>query len=276
MPATEQAFALTNNYRQRQAQVTAHAVAITAALWRTLNPDNLSKSYPAFLAPAVRALSVAQQVSGGLAAGYLPAFVRAETSKPVTVDVSPAERAGVTADGRPLEQAVQRGLVQVKMALATGRPIGPAMDNGLAFVVRTARTEVPQAGRDILGDAMQQTHLVRGWVRVTSPRPCGACLALAGKFSASSESIKVHAACQCTAEPVVRSLPDRFPRPTGQEIFDRMSPSEQDALFAGRGGADKADLVRSGAISLKALVTMQETHASGAWITETPLTALTR
>lgn len=276
MASTEQAIALTNAYRLRQMQITENAVAITAALWRTVIPDQISQTYPQFLTPTARALSAAQQVAGGLAVGYLPAFVAAETGKPQPPpELDPAARAGLTVDGRPLEQALQRGLVQVKMALAAGRPIGPAMDTGLGFVVRTARTEVPQAGRDLLGQGMEQTHLVHGWVRVTSPRPCGACLARAGVFEPDSVSIDVHAACQCTAEPVVKDVPDRFPRPTGQQIFDRMTPAEQDALFAGRGGADKAELVRSGAIPLSDLATVQHTHNSGRWITETPLSALT-
>jgi hypothetical protein len=275
MAATEQAFQLTNNYRQQQSTVTENAVAILAALWRTISPAQLSATYPSFLAPAVRALTVAQQISGGLSAGYLPAFIGAETGTvPAAPAVDVAARAGVTVDGRPLEQAVGRGLVQIKMALATGRPIEPAMNTGLAFVVRTARTEVPQAGRDILSEAMNQTHQVHGWVRVTSARPCGACLADAGHFHIRHAPLPVHSACQCTAEPVVRNLPDRFPRPTGQQIFDRMTPAEQDALFAGRGGADKAELIRSGATPLADLATVQETHNSGRWITETPLAAL--
>jgi hypothetical protein len=275
MAATEQAIALTNAYRQRQTQVTESTVAITAQLWQAINPDQITQTYDQFLSPAARALTVGQQVSGGLAAGYLPAFVAAETAKPITVDLNPAERAGITVDGRPIEQALQRGLAQVKMALATGRPVEQAMNTGLGFVVRTARTEVPQAGRDLLSEGMQQTHLVHGWVRVTSPRPCGACLARAGEFEPDSVSIEVHAGCQCTAEPVVRSVPDRFPRPTGQQIFDGMTPAEQDALFSGRGGADKADLIRSGT-PLSDLVTVQHSHNSGRWITETPLAALSK
>lgn len=274
MAATEQAIALTNAYRQRQTQITQNILAIVASLWRAINPDQIAQTYPQFLLPAVRAVTVGQQVAGGLAAGYLPAFIAAETAKPTTLDLNPAARAGLTVDGRPLEQALQRGLLQVKLALSTGRPVGQAMDTGLGFVVRTARTEVPQAGRDVLAQGMRQTHLVHGWVRVTSPRPCGACLARAGEFEPDSHTITVHAACQCTAEPVVKDVPNRYPRPTGQQIFDRMTPAEQDTLFAGRGGADKAQLIRDG-LPLKDLVTVQDSHNSGRWITETPLSALT-
>ncbi|MDP9116461.1 MAG: hypothetical protein M3O28_04205 [Actinomycetota bacterium] len=276
MAATQQAVALTNNYRAQQAQLTESTVGIVTALWGGVNPDDIAGTYPVFLTPAIRALSVAQQVSGGLAAGYLPAFIQASTGRPTPrPEVDPATRAGLTTDGRPIGQALQRGLLQVKLALSTGRPVPQAMDTGLAFAVRTTRTEVPQAGRDLLGEGMLHYHEVKGWVRVTSARPCGACLARAGEFEPAGVAIDVHAACQCTAEPAIEEVPDRYPRMTGQEIFDAMSATEQDALFAGRGGADKADLIRNGDVPLSALVTVQDSYNSGRWITETPLAALT-
>jgi hypothetical protein len=80
--------------------------------------------------------------------------------------------------------------------------------------------------------------------------------------------------CSCTAEPVVGNVEQGSSRPSGSEIFDGMDKAQQDALFAGRGGADKADLIRSGSATLADLVSRTESPAWGMTVYEKPLKQL--
>jgi hypothetical protein len=82
--------------------------------------------------------------------------------------------------------------------------------------------------------------------------------------------MKVHDHCKCTSEPIVRDIPDRYPRKDGQQIFDAMTPTEQDTLL----GGEKAQLIRSGQVPLAALIEVSPMRAIPDQITEAPLEAL--
>jgi len=85
---------------------------------------------------------------------------------------------------------------------------------------------------------------------------------------------KVHRHDRCVAEPVIRGVRDRVDRPTGEQLWHRMTPIQQDTVFSNRGGHQKADLIRSGAVALPDLVTPSPLATMPDEITETPLAAL--
>jgi hypothetical protein len=91
-----------------------------------------------------------------------------------------------------------------------------------------------------------------------------------GAIQADDEVLEVHPSCSCSKEPVVADAPDRVMRPTGTEVFERLSAQEQDSLL----GPDKAELVRSGDIPLHSLIEKQEQAVLPTVITEAPLEAL--
>ena len=69
----------------------------------------------------------------------------------------------------------------------------------------------------------------------------------------------------------MRNATDHILRPTGEEAFHQMAASEQDALFVGKGGADKADLIRSGQVPFRSLIEHQHMDAIPNVITEASL-----
>lgn len=91
-----------------------------------------------------------------------------------------------------------------------------------------------------------------------------------GAILADDSSIEVHDNCQCSAEPVIRDVPDDIHRPTGSAMFDELSDEQQDQLL----GPDKAHLVRNGDVPFHALVARSPMNAIPDQITEAPLEAL--
>jgi hypothetical protein len=65
----------------------------------------------------------------------------------------------------------------------------------------------------------------------------------------TANSIIVHN-CQCVTVPVVIGVPNRFPLPTGQQIFNSKTNAEQDEML----GPEVAERVRAGDASLADLV----------------------
>ena len=154
------------------------------------------------------------------------------------------------------------------------RALNRILAAGLTRARAIAAWQVAESARTALADAMTESDVVVGWRRATSGAPCGACLAAATGAILDTEDVpEAHTNCQCVAEPVIRGVRDLHPRPTGEEIFDSLTAEQQDALFAGRGGAEKARLIRSGT-PLSALITRSTMAAQADQITETPLAAL--
>jgi len=119
---------------------------------------------------------------------------------------------------------------------------------------------------------------VIGWRRVAEPTACGACLALMdGSIHPASEQMVIHTRDRCLAEPVVHGVNDRsWSHPTGEELFHEMADAAQNRVFAGRGGAAKAQLLRDGDINfsdLAQVVTERLGHTPIA-LSETPLADL--
>jgi len=69
--------------------------------------------------------------------------------------------------------------------------------------------------------------------------------------------------------PSTEVIEPAYPRQTGQERFDAMTPAEQDEQF----GPEKAEALRDGTISLADLVDHSELATAQDFITEKPLNA---
>lgn len=278
MPATEHALRLTDAHQARTLALRDRTVAAIASAWAMIDWQDLDGSFRRWLPAASHAVTVAQAEAVRMSSAYLSLFVEAETAAPGEAPpADPDSYAGLTRDGRRVAANLAAALVATKLAVAHRRPQRDALNAGLAHAVRVARLEVVDAGRRALTDSMEAEPRVVGWRRVARLRACGACLADAdGRTHRPSAMLRIHSSCGCAQEPVVRDAPERKRRPTGEETFRRMPPEEQDRLFAGRGGAAKADLIRSGRASFPDLITTERSHATGVWITETPLETLAR
>lgn len=270
-------LAITDRYRDALVGLRARVLGAVTASWRqTVSLDDLDGTVAAWARGAGAVIEAGKAQAAAHSDVYLAAFVASELGKPQAP--RGAALPAVTRDpaGRTLEEAAASSAIAVKVALAYRRPGPEALAAGLLRGQRLAAGEVARAGRDSLAGLMAADENVEGWLRVTGPAPCGACIAAAtGAIRSTDEVPEAHTYCQCVAEPVVRGVRDAHPRPTGQELFDALTPAEQDALFAGRGGAAKADLIRSGRAPLSSLIERTPMAAGPAQITEAPLSALT-
>lgn len=277
MPANPTSLRLTDGYRTAQLGLRRQAALHVGALWQ-LDFDALDRSFAVWLGRATALLGTAKAQIVRLSDGYVAAYVTSELARAVPpVGIDPAPYATLAVTGRPLATALAPALFTVKARLAGGAEPELASKSGQARAVRATVEEAQAAADDSLDEAFDGQSAVRGWRRVTSVRACGACLAMAsGDVEPSGTPMDRHVNCGCTKEPVVEGVPDRVRRPTGSQVFDRMSVTEQNALFAGRGGEEKAELIRSGAVDLADLVRRQRQDFGQPLITETPLEALRR
>jgi hypothetical protein len=269
MPAKQASLALTDRYRARLLRLRIVTTVTAGELWALIDWADLDGSFRRFLAAASPTVTVAQADAARMSIDYLGDYIASETGgRPTTPGIDPHDYSGTVRDGRTIAAAV-------KLAIAQRRTQPQSLAAGAAVVTRVAGTEVVDSGRRALTDAMQVDNRIVGWRRVTSNRPCGACLAAAtGAIHKDDEVPHVHSHCRCTAEPVVRGVADRVHRQTGPALFDAMSKHEQDRLFVGRGGEQKAELLRTGAVAMKDLITVERQARWGTGITETPLAAL--
>ncbi len=164
---------------------------------------------------------------------------------------------------------------------ARGRPNWRALDPSLyaAYAKRVAM-EASRVAHDALVDAYRDAAFDRaeqlriGWVRECQKNACGACLALADGtvHPYTDRRFYRHTRCRCKPRP---ARGRKLPR-TGQQIFDSSSRAEQDRLFHGRGGAAKAEALRSGRIQLSDLVQIaaDRTEWTDYVVGETPLEGL--
>lgn len=277
MPASQRSLLITDAYRSRTVGLRQRAMLATSQAWTsTIDFSDLDDSFRRWHIGAVAMTTAAQAQAAQLSDGYLSAFSTSELGQYVPpVGLDPAKYAGVTDWGRPVAALLAPSLIVVKAAIGDGRTPDEASRFGMGRAVQNVASQTDGAGRAALSDAMVESKHVDGWRRVTGSAPCGACLAEAtGDVMDPSEDLGVHPFCSCTKEPVIADVPDDVQRPTGQDLFDSMSDQEQDDLFAGRGGSDKADLIRSGDVPLSALITHSDQVSGQTVLTETPLKAL--
>lgn len=278
MAANVQSLRITDAFRSRVVAMSRQTLVALAAAW-SLDPVRLEQSFADWVAHTTALVSAVQTVGVQLASAYVAAFVGSELGEAISPPVlDPAKYAGLTVDGRPLAEVLIPALFTVKARIADGADFEAASRAGQARALRNAGYELDNAIRSGLNDAMASEPRIIGWRRVTGGLPCGACAGDAdGAIQAEEETLLVHPACQCTKEPVVADVADRHERPTGTDLFDAMSTEEQDAMFEGRGGAAKADLIRNGDATLGDLISHDRQDLAGRppILTETSLSKLT-
>lgn len=275
MPANAAAAATTDAYRAQLLMMRQQLAASTRTSWASITLEDLDRSYSAWLARTVPAVTAAQRTSAALATAYLSAFASRSLERPVPPEqIDMGAIVGQVAGGRTVAQALAPPLYTAKAALRTV-PGPRALEIALARALRSIGTAVTDASDAALHAAMLRSPIVPGWRRVVSPNCCGACLALAGRQYETRKAIERHPDCRCTAEPVIAGVVETIKREKGYELVEAMTPAQLALLFKGRGGEDKAQLLLDGEISIDDLIT-RTPRADGAqdWISETPLAAL--
>ena len=263
---------MTDAYRARLVALRDRVDAAVRRSWTQVALADLDGSFQAWQAAAAATVEFAQAHAIAMTDGYLAAFLTSELGRRVQPrGIDSAARSGTDQWGRPLSESLRTPIIAVRMGLLHRQPASVALQAGGERAARIAAAAAMSAPRAALTELMSESGEVAGWQRVAAGSACGACLALAGEeVHAPDAALEIHDGCACTQEPVADGVQDLHARPTGQEIFDSKPENEQDALFEGRGGAEKAALIRGG-LPLSALVSRQQMALGGTAITEAPL-----
>lgn len=272
MPANRDAAAVTAGYRRRLIRLRDRATRQAALTWRgiDLDADDLEAAFAAWVDDTAATVRTAQTEASRLSGVYLAAYLGASGVTPRWDGPDPEAHAGRDAGGGRLAEGLRAAPAALLWRLGRGDGRTTAMASGVARLTRTTRTGVMGAARDTLREGMVAEPSVIGYRRVTSTRPCGACLAEAGEMVGEpGRALAFHGSCRCTQEAVLRGVTERARRPSGQQMFDRMTREEQAALFAGRGGEAKAAAVRTSGVSA---LTHRDDRGR---LIEAPLAALT-
>lgn len=229
------------HYRDQQHISRATARAILA-MWRNVDPDNISASWQRQIARAAAVLSAGQNASAQSASTYIATLPRLSAPEYVA---APAAFAGQTAGGGSLAGLLYNPVVTSKLSILQGNRVTDALHIGQSQLGMLVLNEVQQAGRNAAGVGITVFPDIVGYTRVLTPPSCPRCIVLAGKWYRWSSGFKRHIRCDCVHKPDYGSRDRRNrARPTDpQDYFDGLTEDEQDATF---GKAD-AQAIRDGA-----------------------------
>lgn len=294
MPATEQALRLEQMYGTQLGDLWRRIVAIVQAQYAQIDPERLAESFRAFIPQAAEVIALGQQQAQALAAAFIAQYVETETGRAFRSAPTSNEIPGTTRDGADIRTALSGSIAAVWFSLQTGMDITLALERGRHIVSRTTGLTVSDAAereqthqaeqapavrltgtvRSVpIGPAPSNQSLLKGWTWVTVGHTCAACLSQQdGSVRRWDQRGRRHPGCDCVRSPVVVGVPDAVKRPTGQDIFDSMTPEQQAAVFASAGD-EKAKAIRSGDATL-ADFTHRDTVAAGPIITEQSLEAV--
>jgi hypothetical protein len=280
MPASSESVALTDHYRDELATERGAALAVIASSWALLEREDLDHSYALWMATAAAMIAEKQRSGISAAEAYLATFIASEFARrfvPLRESADTSGLIGFDRFGRPLLEALRPPLFTVKAAITGGIAFDVALRLGRNRALRIGAESMANAPREALHRLHERSSSVAGWRRVpVGPTSCGACLADAdGSVHRERDRLKIHAACDCVAEPVIIGVRERFVRPTGEQIFRDMTPDQQAELFQGRGGAEKAKVLRNGDAPFSSLISPDRRVLGPDGITETPLASLT-
>lgn len=271
MPAAAKSLRITDLYRARLQLIVQRVEQQTRRRWPEIETfDQTSESW---LAATAAAVAGAQREAVRATSGYLAAFLTSELDRRTQPPpLHSSAYAGISRDGRPLSETLESPLIGVKVDLKGGADPSEALRNGLNRALRMVELDTMQASRKALNEGMEADERIEGWQRAVRGT-CGACagdIAVEVRVQLPSLPLRIHPNCMCVTQPVITGVPNLFPLPTGQQLFERMSKGDQDKQF----GPEKAGALRTGKVALGDLVEESPQATDTNFITERPLEAL--
>lgn len=262
MPASARSLQLEQALRTRLAATVARTHGRLRVAYRIVDEDRIRATIGRYVDQAAELIAAGQRQAQAIEAAFLGSYLSAELEQTIATPQPLGRIVGTTADGRRLGEALAATSPLVLGMIARGRSPADALAGGLASVLRLGQTEVTDAAwREMLAHMQAREGDFDGWTWVTSGRSCGACLAQQDGRPRSRETrMGKHPGCDCVAAPIVAGAPQRVARPTGVQLFARMTPDEQAATLK-TAGAEKAAAIRDGRLQLADLVRVEE-HAS--------------
>jgi hypothetical protein len=270
MALQQRSRTITDVYRRQLGAVRTEAVALASRLWGGVDARAIDQTVPPVLASVGIVVTAAQALTSAMAGVYLEAYMTSELGEPVPRPVvDTATYAGRTRDGRLVAEPLSLTTIAMKGAVLAGATTAGVSLAGLARMTRVVRTETVSAARAAQGDLMGGDDRVDGYYRASAGEPCAACLGLAGVEFATDEVFPIHGACQCTAEPIMAGVADRFSPPNGKVLLAAMGAATAATLYQGRAAA-----VEDGDATLSDLVETRDSHQWGAVLFAAPASSI--
>lgn len=277
MAVNESSLLITDSYRDQAAAAAEEGgLEIERGFEELVSWTDIDGGFDRFAIFAAASVAGYQAREAILADSYVSSYLTNELGERIAPQgISTAKYALTDQFGRSIRRALEPPIYTFKLAILKNVAVPIAQKLGSARARRIATTMIAHAGREAMTDLMTASPYIDGWIRVARGTACGACLALAdGRVHDPDQPFRGHPHCRCVQEPVLTGDRGRVSRPTGQQIFNSKSKAEQDALFEGRGGAAKADLIRGG-MPLTDLVEDLPMKLGGVpMVSEKPLSAL--
>lgn len=226
--------------------------AAGAAMWRQVDPGNLSLSWTSWMPRMLTVLQAAQLAAASSADAYTDAALRAQgiaTEAAGTVVASAL--AGIASDGRQLPTLLLNPVIATKEMIRRqiheeGRIyLDRAMASGQASLEMLLRTQVADAGRVADGVAIAARPKT-GYVRMLVGDSCSRCAILAGRFYRYNAGFERHPQCDCSqipsAEDVAGDLTTDARTAFTEGRIHGLSDADTKAI---RDGADMAQVVNA-------------------------------
>lgn len=209
MAGTEQGELLTSRHRRAQLALRAATVRDLTTLWPLF--DGSTVSFNSFIDATISLALARYDTSSGLASAYYQQF---RTAEGVTGDVVPklAPKLGA---GIIRVALLATGLAGTRRAIGAGQTLDRALDSGLVQAAGAVTRLVMDGGRRTVDDTVQADPKAKGWVRITSGRPCAFCAMLASRGGVykteRTVAFRAHDHCACTSEPLFEGskVPER-------------------------------------------------------------------
>lgn len=266
MPASRRSLQLTETYRSRLRALVDGVDREAKQVWGELSWDDLRGSYEPIAQRVNTSIQRAQTAAVRLTAAYITAYLSTELGKRQrTVSIPSSNYVGTSYGDLPLDEALQKPLISLLVANGKGEP--DPMGTGLKALRTNIDLNVKHAGRKALQDVIEADERIVGWRRAVKGT-CAACSGLATDAqSPPGTPLEIHPNCECVSEAVVRNVPNRFPRPTGRDLFTALAADKQDELL----GPEAAEKVRNGDATLEDFVQHESPGDTPGFITQKPV-----
>lgn len=239
----------------RQQGIARRVAEVVQAWWKLLDPAHLDASFRKIQPNITGAIGGGQMLAAIGSDSYVGSVLAAQgftESAEGTLDPRafagfgypfPTNRTTSREVQWSLQDLTRQSLIGVKEAISRGLPVDVSMARGQASIVRTATTQVQDAGRAATSVASVQRRALAKYVRLLTPPSCSRCVLLAGKVYKTEEAFLRHPNCDCINVPLadVRKAADIQISP--RAYFNSLTPEQQAKTFTIAG----AQAIRDGA-----------------------------
>jgi hypothetical protein len=168
-------------------------IKLILAMWRAVDPADISRSWISLLPDATAAMVAAETVAAELADPYLTQVLGTDDATAV-VDVAGAVG--------PLDSLLYLPAIEAKAAIGNGLPVGAALSAAGVTLAMYTQTRVADTTRLSVASGMAARPHASGYYRALRPPSCARCAILAGRHYKWNRGFKRHPRCDCVHIPV--------------------------------------------------------------------------